>query len=115
MVGEIVVRPWGSYEIIKEREGYKIKILTIFPHQEISMQYHTQRSEYWTVVEGIASVIVDEFVDDVASLESIYVPVGSQHKITNNTDEDLVILEIQQGSYLGEDDIVRISDKYGRK
>ncbi len=109
-----VFRPWGSFETIDTGEGFQVKRLILKPGAEISLQYHHHRSEHWVVVRGTAGV---QKGDDVLQLEqnqSIYIPVGTTHKLSNPGPDTLEIIEVQTGEYLGEDDIVRLEDRYGR-
>ena len=92
-----------------------IKILRIYPKSKISLQYHKKRSEHWVVVQGNATVTRGEKTFILKTNESTYIPRGTKHRLENNCSKDLEIIEIQSGSYLGEDDIVRISDIYDRK
>lgn len=108
-------RPWGEYEVIVEGEGYKAKRITVKPNSILSLQKHFQRSEHWTVVSGVGHVTKDEDVVEVKANESIYLPVECIHRMENKHDTDnLVFIEVQCGDYLGEDDIERIEDSYGR-
>ncbi len=108
-------RPWGKYENILEEDTFKIKIITVSPGCELSYQMHNKRSEHWVIISGAGTVTIDDVVKILRKDESIYIPVGVRHKIANNNPmQDLVFVEIQCGSYFGEDDIVRLDDKYGR-
>lgn len=107
-------RPWGTYTILEENPGYKVKQITVRPGAKLSLQYHHHRSEHWIVVSGIATVTVDDKVFDLKQNESTYIPKESTHRLVNNQKEDLVIIEAQVGTYLGEDDIVRLQDDYKR-
>ena len=107
-------RPWGSFTVIDEGDGFKVKRLTINPGHSTSMQFHQHRSERWTVVEGEATVILEGVIHKIIRNESIYISLGSKHQLANNEDSVMQLIEVQIGSYLGEDDIVRLEDKYGR-
>ena len=109
-----VLRPWGAFESIDSGPGFQVKRLTIAPGSEISLQYHHHRAEHWVVVRGRATVTKGKDVLVLGESESIYIPVGTIHKLANEQDEVLEIIEVQTGSYLGEDDIVRLEDRYGR-
>ncbi len=111
----IVYRPWGYYQIIEKSKLFLVKKIRIYPKHKISLQYHTQRAEHWVVVQGVADVQVGEKIHQLSENDSIYVPKGIQHRISNIGEIDLDIIEIQTGSYLEEDDIFRIDDDYGRK
>ena len=107
-------RPWGSYTVLDEGHHYKVKRLEVLPGKRLSYQKHTQRSEHWMVVQGSASVTLDGQEITVEIGEAVNVPLGTAHRITNPGSELLVLIEIQRGSYLGEDDIIRLQDDYGR-
>ena len=114
MTGEIVTRPWGSYEVLTESEGYKVKRITVVPGGRLSLQSHQHRAEHWVVVTGTATVTVDEAVLTVAATEHVHISLQAKHRLENDTDLPVVLIEVQTGSYLGEDDIVRYDDIYGR-
>jgi len=109
-----VYRPWGSYDSIETGESFQVKRLTVKPGEKLSLQMHHHRAEHWIVVKGVAEVINgdDTFLLNVN--ESTYIPLGAKHSLANPGDVDLEIIEVQSGSYLGEDDIVRFEDVYGR-
>ena len=109
-----VQRPWGDYTVLKEESNYKIKSIVVNPHSKLSLQRHQHRSEHWVVVSGVATVINGEYVITVKSNESTYISAGTNHRLENNTDQPLIIIEIQTGDKLDEDDIVRFEDHYGR-
>ncbi len=109
-----VIRPWGSYTVLEEGEGYKVKKIIVNPHEQLSLQMHHQRSEHWVVIQGTAKAMVGKDVRYCEAHQTIDVPVGVKHRIENPTDEALEIIEVQSGAYLGEDDIVRFDDKYKR-
>lgn len=109
-----VSRPWGSYTTIKEEEGYKVKRIIVLPGQALSLQYHHKRAEHWTVVKGQGIVQIGEIEYSTHAGEYHYIPRGEKHRLTNKGIEELVLIEVQTGSYLGEDDIVRLQDQYGR-
>jgi mannose-6-phosphate isomerase len=91
-----------------------VKQKTENPNQKLSYQYHEKRKEYWTIVKGSATIILDDEKVFRNQGESIHIPLGSKHRIMNETDEDLIFIEVQTGTYFGEDDITRIEDEYGR-
>lgn len=108
-------RPWGSFEVLLKEEGYQVKRLTIAPAHGISIQYHNHRSEHWVVASGNALVNLGETWSALGPGESIDVAKKAIHGITNNSDEeDLVVIEVQMGDYLEEDDIIRLKDRYNR-
>jgi len=110
-----VFRPWGSYESLEMEDDFQVKRLIVKPGAALSLQKHAHRSEHWTVVRGRARVVRDDQVLDLAVNDSIHIPVGAIHRIENPHEEPVHIVEIQCGDYLGEDDIVRFDDDYGRK
>jgi mannose-6-phosphate isomerase len=108
-------RPWGSYDVLDEGESFKVKRLVINPGQRFSYQRHTLRSEHWYVVSGYGVVTLDDREQRVRPGDAIDIPVGAAHRAANTgTRDDLVLIEIQTGSYFGEDDIVRLHDDYKR-
>ena len=107
-------RPWGRFEILLDNDICKVKQLTILPKNKISLQFHMKRSEHWLVVNGIASIYLDGKEFDLKKGESIDIKQESHHCIANNTEENLIVIEVQMGSYFGEDDIIRIDDPYKR-
>lgn len=109
-------RPWGYYTVLEEMKNiYKIKRIHVYKGKKLSLQSHKFRSEHWVVVRGIARVTIDQEVTDVVSGESIFIRAGQKHRLENTTNDLLEIIEVQMGSYLGEDDIVRYEDDFGRK
>ena len=109
-----VSRPWGSYEGIIISEGYQAKRITVNPGGCLSLQLHHRRSEHWIVVKGVAEVTCGEKVFELRENESTYIPIGVKHRLEYCTDDPVEMIEVQVGSYLGEDDIVRFEDVYGR-
>lgn len=109
-----VHRPWGTYTVLEEGPRYKIKRIVVKPGARLSLQMHHHRSEHWIVVSGTAKVVNGEREIFVGTNESIYIPAGHQHRVINPGVLDLVMIEVQSGEYLGEDDIVRFEDHYGR-
>lgn len=107
-------RPWGNFTVLDEGPGYKVKRLEVLPHKRLSYQKHSQRAEHWMVVAGTASVTLDGREIVVGDGGKVDIPVGTAHRVANPGNETLVFIEIQRGSYLGEDDIVRLEDDYGR-
>jgi mannose-6-phosphate isomerase-like protein (cupin superfamily) len=107
-------RPWGQYAILDEGPGYKVKRIEVLPGRRMSYQKHTRRHEHWIVVQGRAQVTLDGHEHLVHTGEAVDVPVGAAHRIANPDDILLVLIEVQRGDYLGEDDIIRLQDDYGR-
>ena len=107
-------RPWGYYDTIDEGKNFQVKRLAIYPGKRLSLQLHHQRSEHWVVVKGVATITKgeDEFV--LNENESTYIPPETKHRLENAGDKILEIIEVQSGTYLGEDDIVRYDDDFGR-
>jgi mannose-1-phosphate guanylyltransferase len=109
-----VCRPWGTYTILEEGEQFKIKRIVVKPGASLSLQMHHHRSEHWIVVSGVASVTNGEKTFTLNINESTFIPAEHQHRLENPGSVDLILIEVQTGTYLGEDDIVRFNDKYGR-
>ena len=107
-------RPWGSFTVLDEGEGFKVKRISVNPGHKLSLQYHHHRSEHWTVVQGEASVTVGGDIKKVKVNESVYIPLKEKHALANEGEELMQLIEVQVGDYLGEDDIVRLEDRYGR-
>lgn len=107
-------RPWGTYESIAHGEHYQSKRISVNPGGALSLQLHHHRSEHWTLVEGTAEITVGEKVLTCSANESVYIPMETVHRLVNRTNEQVVIIEVQCGDYLGEDDIVRLEDIYSR-
>jgi mannose-1-phosphate guanylyltransferase/mannose-6-phosphate isomerase len=110
-----VNRPWGSYTVLEEDpEGFKLKRIEVAPGARLSLQSHAYRSEHWVVVSGTATVTNGDDIITVLKNQSTYIPIGTKHRLENRGSEPLHIVEIQVGNYLGEDDIQRFDDNYGR-
>jgi len=109
-----VYRPWGCYDSVDSGENFQVKRLTVNPGKKLSLQLHHQRAEHWVVVKGIATVTKGDEIIVLHENESTYIPVGIKHRLENTTDKLLEIIEVQSGDYLGEDDIVRFDDDFGR-
>ena len=107
-------RPWGSFTVLDEGSGFKVKRIEVFAGKRLSYQKHAQRAEHWFVVRGTARVTLDGEEIIKAAGEAIDIPVGAAHRVENPGAELLVFIEVQQGVYLGEDDIVRLEDDFGR-
>jgi mannose-1-phosphate guanylyltransferase/mannose-6-phosphate isomerase len=113
--GREVFRPWGSYDSLENAQGFQVKRLTVLPGAILSLQLHHRRAEHWVVVAGIARITLDDKEFELNVNEHTYIPVGAKHRIENPGTDLLHIIEVQVGDYLGEDDIVRFEDKYGRE
>jgi mannose-6-phosphate isomerase-like protein (cupin superfamily) len=107
-------RPWGTFTVLDEGDGFKVKRIEVLPGKRLSYQKHAQRAEHWVVVQGTAKVTLDDEVINVPAGESIDIGVGLAHRVENAGAEVLVFIEVQRGGYLGEDDIVRLQDDFGR-
>jgi mannose-1-phosphate guanylyltransferase/mannose-6-phosphate isomerase len=110
-----VYRPWGSYDSLENKDGWQVKRLVVNPGAVLSLQKHAHRAEHWIVVRGKAQITKNDEVFDLAVNESTYIAIGDVHRIANPYDEPVHIIEVQCGDYLGEDDIVRLEDNYGRE
>jgi mannose-6-phosphate isomerase len=106
--------PWGSWEVLDVGHGYKVKRITIQPYSRLSLQSHAHRAEHWLVVLGVATCTIGGQVLRAEAGAHVFVPRGSSHRIANDLPDPPIIVEVQTGSYTGEDDIVRLHDDYGR-
>ena len=113
-MSDIINKPWGYFQVLDSQAGYLIKKIFVKPDSKLSLQSHKYRSEHWIVTKGIANVIIEKNEYILQINESIYVPLGSKHRLENNTKKDLIIIEVQIGDTLTEDDIIRYEDIYGR-
>ena len=109
-----VYRPWGSYESLVTAERFQVKRIIVDPGQRLSLQMHHHRAEHWIVVSGTAEVTCDDKTFMLGEDESTYIPLGNRHRLANPGRIPLELIEVQSGTYLGEDDIVRFDDEYGR-
>jgi len=107
-------RPWGTFTVLDEGDGFKVKRIEVLPGKRLSYQKHAQRAEHWIVVQGTAKVTLDDEEINVPAGKAIDIGVGSAHRVENADTELLVFIEVQRGAYLGEDDIVRLQDDFGR-
>ena len=107
-------RPWGTFTVLDEGPDFKVKRIEVLPGKRLSYQKHAQRSEHWVVVQGTAKVTLDDREVIVETGQAIDVEIGTAHRIENSGKELLVLIEVQRGPYLGEDDIVRLEDDFGR-
>ncbi len=109
-----IYRPWGHYISIAENYTWKVKMIFVKNGERLSLQKHNHRSEHWVVVEGIATVEIDQTIKKLYKNESAFIPKGSMHRLSNFDKSSLILIEVQTGTYLGEDDIIRFDDNYGR-
>ncbi len=107
-------RPWGTYQVIADTEHFKVKTITVKPGQRLSYQYHHHRQEHWSVIEGELTIILDGVEYTKRPGESINIAQGAYHRAWNKSKKLVTFVELQTGTYFGEDDIVRIDDDYGR-
>lgn len=114
VVHQQVYRPWGYYESLSSGPGFQVKRIVVNPGARLSLQLHHQRSEHWVVVSGVASIECGDERFELTANQSTYIPVGVKHRLSNETDVPLAVVEVQSGAYLGEDDIVRFEDQYAR-
>jgi mannose-1-phosphate guanylyltransferase len=109
-----IFRPWGSFDEVDRGERFQVKRIVVKPHEKLSLQLHHKRAEHWVVVAGKAKVQIGDTIKILSENESIYIPKETKHSLENPGDTNLEIIEVQTGSYLSEDDIVRFEDRYGR-
>ena len=107
-------RPWGRYEVLQEGATYKVKSIHVNPGKRLSYQRHQKRSEHWYVTDGSGEVTLDGKMQVVSRGSIIEIPQGMLHRISNTGDRELIFIEVQTGSYFGEDDIERVEDDFGR-
>ncbi len=113
--GEYSERPWGNYTVLSDdAPDHKVKRLVVHPGKRLSYQRHVRRAEHWFIVSGTATVTLDGTVFQVEAGQAIDIPLESAHRVGNEGDTDVVLIEVQRGSYFGEDDIVRLEDDFGR-
>jgi mannose-6-phosphate isomerase len=109
-------RPWGEYFVLEDASTHKVKRIEVKPEGRLSYQYHHKRSEVWTIVSGLGRITLDGVTKDYTPGQVIQIPLGVKHRIENpSTEEDCIFIEVQLGTYFGEDDIVRLEDDYNRK
>jgi mannose-6-phosphate isomerase-like protein (cupin superfamily) len=114
VIGEHDERPWGTWTILDEGDGFKVKRIEVKPHARLSYQTHQHRAEVWTVTAGTASSVIDGVTVIAHVGETISIAIEQPHRNVNEQDEHLIIIEVQLGDYLGEDDITRLEDDFGR-
>ena len=108
-------RPWGNFTVLDETPTYKVKRIVVLPGQRLSYQRHAKRAEHWFIVSGVATVVLDGVAMELPAGQSIDIEVGHAHRCENHGTAPVVFIEIQTGTYFGEDDIERLEDDYGRK
>lgn len=113
-IGKIYKKSWGSYRTIEYRDNYHLKHIVIYPGQRFMLEYHLKRDEHWTILKGTGKIELDDRTFELSVNESVYIPRGSSHRITNQSNSNVEFIEIQIGDYLGDDDIVKLSDDYER-
>lgn len=114
MEHKIENRPWGTYQVLLDTNDVKVKRIIVKPNQRLSYQSHTKRQEQWTIVKGELTIILDDDKVFRSPGESIKIPLGAKHRAWNETDEPVTFIEVQTGTYFGEDDIERYEDDYER-
>ena len=107
-------RPWGRFFVIHDESNYKLKRIEIEPGERLSYQYHNKRSEAWTIVDGNGLITLNGEDSEYSKGETVLIPQGVKHRIENKGQKKLILIEVQTGTYFGEDDIVRIEDEYNR-
>ena len=107
-------RPWGRYEILQESDSHKVKCICVTPGKRLSYQRHQKRAEHWFMVAGSARVTLNAVVSEIKAGQTVDIAIGDLHRIENIGSDDVVFIEVQSGSYFGEDDIERIEDDFGR-
>jgi mannose-6-phosphate isomerase len=112
---EYFERPWGNYTVLDDdATDHKVKRIVVHPGKRLSYQRHSKRSEHWFIVSGTAQVTLDGAVSELKPGQAIDIPLGGAHRVANHGDTDVVLIEVQHGTYFGEDDIVRLEDDFGR-
>ena len=109
-----IFRPWGNYTSIAESSNWQVKKIIVNPGQSLSLQLHNQRTEHWIIVSGKALVQIGQKEEILSKNQSTYIPLATKHRLSNPSKEVLILIEVQCGDYLGEDDIIRFQDNYGR-
>ena len=109
-----VEKPWGKYKIIDQGKNFLVKKISVNPKSKLSLQSHENRSEHWTIVQGVAEVTINDKVFELESNKSIFIPSNSKHSLANKNDSDLILIEVWYGDKLSEEDIIRYEDIYGR-
>lgn len=107
-------RPWGEYSVLEDSKTHKVKRITVSPGGRLSYQFHRHRAEVWTIISGTGRVTLNGEIKDYGPGEVIEIPKGAKHRIENPENQNCIFIEVQHGSYFGEDDIVRLEDDYDR-
>jgi mannose-6-phosphate isomerase-like protein (cupin superfamily) len=108
-------RPWGTFWVLEETDSHKVKRIEVMPGHQLSYQYHAHRSEVWIIVSGHPEIVLEGIVTAYQPGDVVKIPQGAKHRIRNNSSENVVFIEVQMGTYFGEDDIVRLEDDYARE
>ena len=111
---QTMYRPWGCYTSIAKGDKWQLKTIEVNPKAQLSLQLHKHRAEHWVVVNGVAEIEINSHKQILEENQSVYIPLGAKHRLSNPGKETLMMVEVQSGDYLGEDDIVRFEDIYGR-
>ena len=111
----IVLKPWGSYQVLESDNKYRLKKIIVKPKGKLSLQSHQYRSEHWVVVQGRAEVTLNDDISTLNENESIFIPIEAKHRLSNSDTNDLIIIEVWHGDQLDEEDIIRYEDIYNRK
>ena len=114
-MNSIIQKPWGSYQILEKNKNYLVKNIIVKPGGALSLQSHKYRSEHWVVVKGTATVTIEKEIKNLQSNESVFISKTIKHRLVNNNKEDLIVIEVQYGDLLQEEDIIRYEDIYNRK
>lgn len=107
-------RPWGTFYVVHDQKNYKIKRLEVNPGERLSYQYHLKRSETWVIIKGNPTIVLDDQIQKQKEGDTLVIKQGVKHRIENDSEEIIIMIEVQTGSYFGEDDIIRIEDDYNR-
>ena len=111
---QTMYRPWGCYTSIAKGDNWQLKTIEVKPKAKLSLQMHNHRAEHWVIVKGIAEIEINSKKETLEENQSAYIPLGAKHRLSNPGNETLMMVEVQSGNYLGEDDIIRFKDIYGR-
>ena len=112
--GDESVRPWGRYEVLQESSSHKVKAIHVLPGKRLSYQRHEKRAEHWFIVKGSAEVTLDGAIKHLEAGDTVDIPIRALHRIANSGVDELLFVEVQTGTYFGEDDIERVEDDFGR-